>query len=68
MNAFTTAEIGLIVEALERAGKRQASEAKWLYVRHNKKLGDEHHNKARAMLKLVAKLQPLTGLQGTVKS
>jgi hypothetical protein len=64
---FANAEISLIVEALSRAGKRQASEARWHYERSNKKLGDEHNNKARAMLRLVAKLQPMTGLQG-VKS
>ena len=61
---FANSEISLIVEALQRAGKRQASEARWHYERDNKKLGDEHQNKARAMLKLVAKLQPMTGLQG----
>lgn len=54
---FANAEVSLIVEALQRAGKRQASEAKWYYERDNKTLGDEHDKKARAMLKLVAKLQ-----------
>lgn len=67
-HAFVTSEISLIVEALHRAAKRQASEAKWHYVRDNEKLGAEHDKKARAMFKLVAKLQPLTGLHGAVKS
>ena len=61
---FANAEVSLIVEALQRAGKRQASEARWHYERANEKLGDEHDRKARAMFKLIAKLQPMTGLQG----
>lgn len=65
---FTNSEISLIVEALARAGRRQASEAKWHYTRDNRELGDEHDNKARAMLKLVNKLKPLVGLQGAVRA
>ena len=65
---FANAEIGLIVEALERAGKRQASEARWYYDRDNQLLGTEHDKKAKAMFRLVAKLRPMTGLQGAVRS
>lgn len=64
---FVNAEVNLIVEALRRAAKRQDSEAKWHYTRNNDKLAREHGKKARAMLKIIDKLQPMTELQGTVK-
>jgi hypothetical protein len=65
---FLNAEISLLVEALDRAGKRQASEARWHYDRDNEKLGSEHDKKAKAMFKLIAKLQPVTELHGMVRS
>lgn len=65
---FASTEVSLIIEALARAGRRQASEARWYYARDNKKLGDEHDDRARAMLKLVNKLKPLVGLKGAVRS
>jgi uncharacterized protein YlxW (UPF0749 family) len=67
-HVFANAEISLIVEALQRAAKRQESEAKWYETRLNKKLSAEHDKKARAMQRLINKLQPMTGLAGAVKS
>lgn len=68
-HAFVSSEISLIIEALERTAKRQQSEARWYTTRRlNNKLANEHGRKAVAMLKLVAKLQPLIGLHGVVKS
>jgi uncharacterized protein YlxW (UPF0749 family) len=64
---FANAEISLIVEALQRAAKRQESEAKWYDNRLNEKLSTEHEKKARAMQRLINKLQPMTGLHGAVK-
>lgn len=66
-HAFVNSEITLIVEALTRAAKRQASESKWHEARNNDKLAREHGKKATAMFKLVNKLQPMAGLQGVVK-
>ena len=68
MHTFVAGEITLIVEALARAAKRQASEARWHQVRDNEKLSSEHDKKARAMRKLILKLETLTSLQGTVRS
>jgi hypothetical protein len=65
---FLNVEISLLIEALQRAAQRQQSEAKWYQSRNNEKLSTEHGKKARAMLKLINKLQPVTGLHGTVKS
>jgi hypothetical protein len=66
-HAFVNAEVSLIVEALQRTAKRQKSLAKWHSTKNNKKLRREHDRKARAMQRLIAKLQPMTGLKGTVK-
>ena len=67
MQAFVTSEITLIVEALARASKRHMSEAKWYQARANDKLYKAHSKKARDMRDLISRMQPLTGLQGTVR-
>jgi hypothetical protein len=67
-HTFINQEISLIVEALQRAARRQESEARWHQTRQNEKLSAAHNKKARAMQRLIAKLQPLAGLQGTVAS
>lgn len=51
MKDFTIAEIGLLIEALERAASRHESEA-----RFNPKAAKPHDEKAAAMRKLRTKL------------
>lgn len=62
-HAFTAGEIGLVMEALLRAAKRQESEAKWFYTRGNEKQGEEHSKKSTEMYKIIKKLAPVKGLQ-----